>query len=156
MSTNLDGFNAEEQEGMRSFEAIPRGEYLAMVTESEMKPTKANDGSYLEFVWQIVDGEFKGRNLWSRLNLNNKNQQAVDIAKRELGDICKAARVLRPKDSGELHGIPIVLKVGVEKRSDNGELTNNIKGYAAAANAATAPAAPAPAAAKTPEKPPWA
>lgn len=156
---NLDGFDADQQEGMRSFDALPKGNYLAMATESEMKDTKANDGSaYLQFTWEIIDGEHKGRMLWSRLNLKNKNQTAVDIANRELGDICKACKIMKPKDSSELHGIPIVVNVGVEKRKDTGDITNRIKGYGPAGGAsppAAVAATPAPASAPA-EKPPWA
>ena len=162
---NLEGFDAEQQEEMKSFDALPKGDYLAMAIESEMKDTKAGDGAYLQFTWQIIDGEFKGRNLWSRLNLRNPNQTAMDIANRELGDICKACKILKPKDSSELHGIPVVLNVAVEKRKDTGDMTNRIKGYKAAMGSAQAPSptiaasavTTAPAAAAAPaEKPPWA
>ena len=163
---NLEGFDAEQQEEMKSFDALPKGDYLAMAIESEMKDTKAGDGAYLQFTWQIIDGEFKGRNLWSRLNLRNPNQTAIDIANRELGDICKACKILKPKDSSELHGIPVMLNVAVEKRKDTGDMTNRIKGYKAAgggvpaatptpaAIAQLAPTTPTPAAPA--EKPPWA
>jgi len=38
--------------------------------------------------------------------------------------------VLAPKDSVELHNLPLQITVKVKKRDDNGELTNEIKGYA--------------------------
>ncbi len=156
---NLDGFDAEQQQSMRTFDALPKGDYLGMITDSEMKDTKAGDGKYLQLTWEIVEGEAKGRSLWSRLNLENKSQQAVDIAKRELGDICKAIGVLRPKDSMDLHGKLVVLSVSVKKRNDTGERTNDIKGYKAAngsAPQASQTAAPQAASAPVADKPPWA
>lgn len=153
---NLDGFDAEQQESMQSFDALPKGDYLAMATESEMKDTKSGDGAYLQITWEVVDGEHKGRLLWSRLNLKNPSQKAVEIAQRELGDICKACNVLRPKDSSELHDIPIVLKVGVEKRKDTGDMTNRIKGYAVASGGGPAASTQAPPPVTEADKPPWA
>ena len=38
---------------------IPAGKNLAVVTDSEMKPTKSGNGSYLELTLQIIDGEYK-------------------------------------------------------------------------------------------------
>ena len=155
-----EGFDADKQGPMRSFDVLPKDDYLAMATESEIKDTKdtRNNNKILQFTWKIIDGEHKGRILWSSLNIVNDNKTAADIAYRELGAIGKACGVKTPKESSELHGIPIVLSVGVEKRNDTGEMTNRIQGYRAPAGAvpasvvAAAPVAAAPAAAK----PPWA
>lgn len=133
---DLNGFNANDYEPLGDFEAIPAGNYSAMATDSETKKTKAGTGSYLQLVWEIIDGPHAGRKLWSRLNLDNPNSKAVEIAKRELSSICRAIGVFNPGDSQELHNIPVVLKVGVEKRKDTGEMTNRIKGYDAMDGAA--------------------
>jgi hypothetical protein len=77
---DLDGFNAHEVEPTASFEAIPAGKYLAAITDSEMKPTKNGSGSYLQLTFTILEGEYKGRVVWARLNLVNPNQTAVKIA----------------------------------------------------------------------------
>ncbi len=128
---NLQGYDASNHEPLGDFEALPKGEYRAMATDSEMKDTKAGTGSYLQIVWELLDEEHQGRKLWSRLNLDNPNTTAVEIAQRELSSICRATGVLRPKDSAEFHNIPVVLKVGVEKRKDTGEFANRVQGYVA-------------------------
>ena len=99
---DLNGFNANQVEPTTEFEAIPAGKYLAMITESEMKPTKSGAGSYLQLTFQILEGPYKGRFLWSRLNLNNANGTAVQIARSELSAICRAVGVMTPSDSVEL------------------------------------------------------
>lgn len=145
---NLDGFDANEHEPLAELGALPAGEYLAMATESEMKQTKSGNGEYLQITWKVIDGPAKDRLLWSRLNLKNQNQTAVEIAKRELSAICHAVGVIRPKRSEELHGVPVLLKVSTRKRPDTGELTNEIKGYKPATekpqNTAAKPAKDAP------------
>jgi hypothetical protein len=128
---NLDGFNAHDVEPNTAFEPIPAGKYLAAIIASETKPTKSGGGSYLELTLSILDGEYKGRQLWSRLNLRNSNATAVKIARGDLSAICRAINVMQPKDSVDLHNLPLVINVKLKKRTDNDELTNEIKGYEA-------------------------
>ena len=127
---NLNGFNANEVEPTSTFEPLPAGKYLAAITESEMKPTKSGSGSYLQLTFTVLEGEYKNRVLWARLNLNNPNATAVKIARGELSAICRAVGVLQPRDSVDLHNLPLVITVKLKKRDDTGELTNEIKGYA--------------------------
>ena len=126
---NLNGFNANEVEPTASFEAIPAGKYPAVITDSEMKPTKNGQGSYLQLTFTILEGQHKGRVLWARLNLANPNQTAVKIAQSELSAVCRAVGVMTPRDSVELHNIPLLITVKVKKRDDTGELTNEVKGF---------------------------
>lgn len=149
---NLNGFNAQEVDPAVGFDPIPAGNYLAVVTETEMKPTKAGDGKYLQLTFQVLEGEFKGRLVWARLNLENANATTVKIARAELSAICRAVGVMAPKDSVELHNLPLVIKVGCKKRQDTGEVTNVIKGY----ERKGAPAAARPSAAGAAgSQPPW-
>ena len=127
---NLNGFDANEVDPAMSFDPIPAGKYLAVITESEMKETKAGTGEYLQLTFQIIEGEFKNRLLWARLNLNNSNATTVKIARAELSAICRAVGVMAPKDSVELHNLPLVIMVKLKKRDDTGEMTNELKGYA--------------------------
>ncbi len=147
----LNGFNANDVDPNFAFDALPAGRYLAVITESEMKPTKSGDGQYLQFTFQILEGECQGRLVWSRLNLDNPNATAVKIARAELSAICRAVGVPAPKDSVELHNIPLLITVAQKARDDTGEMTNVIKGYAKKDAAAAPPAA----AARTNGTPPW-
>ncbi|MBS0208861.1 MAG: DUF669 domain-containing protein [Planctomycetes bacterium] len=126
----LKGFDANEVEPATDFEPIPAGKYLAVITESELKPNKLGTGSYLQLTFQVIEGEFKGRFLWARLNLDHPNATAVKIARAELSAVCRAVGVTSPNDSFELHDLPLLISVKSKKRADTGELTNEIKGYA--------------------------
>jgi hypothetical protein len=148
---DLSGFDANQVEPSSDLDPIPAGKYLAVVTESEMAPNKAGTGHYLKLTFQIIEGQFKNRLLWTRLNLDNPNATAVQIARGELSAICRAVGVLAPSDSVELHNLPLVIHVKCKKRTDTGEITNEIKGYAK--KETPPPAAPAtPVAGSTP---PW-
>ena len=126
---NLNNFDARTVDPATTFEPIPAGRYLAAVTGSEMKSTKNGNGSYLELEFVVLEGEFKGRKLWARLNLDNPNATAVQIARSELSAICRAVGVMQPRDSIELHNLALQISVKCKKREDTGEIVNEIKGY---------------------------
>jgi hypothetical protein len=148
---DLRGFDANTVEPAGDFDPIPAGKYLAVITESEMKPTKAGTGNYLQLTFQVIDGPYANRLLWARLNLDNPNDTARKIAQGELSAICRAVGVLAPNDSVELHNLPLLIHVRCKKRSDTGEITNEVKGYSKKESPA-APSNNAPAAKTTP---PW-
>lgn len=127
---NLIGFDASQVPEQQDFSALPEGKYVVIATASEMKPTKAGTGQFLQFTFEVLDGQYKGRKLWARLNLVNPNQTAVDIAQRELAAICRAVGVLKPSDSAELHNKPMLVTVGVEL-DDRKRESNIIKKYEA-------------------------
>jgi hypothetical protein len=128
---DLNGFDANEIEPAGDFEPIPKGRYVAVIVDSELKTTKAGTGEYLELTFQITEGEFANRLLWARLNLKNPNPQAVKIARKDLSAICHAVRVLRPRDSSELHNLPLIVHVKLKKRSDTDEMVNEVKAFSA-------------------------
>ena len=78
------------------------------------------------------------------------------MAQRELNSICHAVGKLRVADTEELHGIPMLVKLGFQK--DNAE-RNEPKGYKPATSAAaSSPGATAATAAGAPatRRGPWA
>ena len=127
MSGNLAGFNANEHEPS-SFDALPAGDYDVCITASELKATKAGTGKYLQLTLQVLGGQYKNRKLFDRLNIENPNPTAVQIAKGTLSAICRAVGVLTPDDSAQLHNLGMKAVVRVEKDAD-GNPTNAIKGY---------------------------
>lgn len=122
-------FDANQVEPQAPLEPVPSGLYTVMITESEMKATKAGDGQYLELVLQIVDGDFKGRKIWDRLNLFSRNQTAVQIAQSTLSAICHAVNVIQVQDSQQLHDKPLVAKVVFMPSKDGFAEKNEVKGY---------------------------
>ena len=135
----LLNFNANNVNLTPSFEPLPAGNYEMVIVDSEMKSTRSGTGSYLQLALEVITGTFTGRKLWARLNLQNQNRKAVEIAERELASICHAVGVLEPTDSCELHNLPLIVKVDVRIDPVNGEKTNEIKGYAAKVKQATLP-----------------
>lgn len=125
---NLAGFDASTVGDQEEFTVVPEGDYPMIITASEMKATKNGAGEFLQLVLEIIDGPYKGSRVFDRLNLNNPNPTAVDIAQRALGAICKAVGVIKPADSAELHNKPLLAKVTIGTDSKQRE-TNEIRRY---------------------------
>lgn len=126
---------------------LPEGTYKAVITDSEMRATRAGTGHFLNFTWEITSGEHKGRKVWANYNVDNPNEKAVEIAKRDLASVCTAMGKDGFADSQDLHFHEIEVLVKVREASNGYPASNEIRGYSAPASSATAPAAPAPAAA---------
>lgn len=126
----LTGFDANTVEPNQPLTPIPANWYKAVFTASEEKPTKAQTGSYLQLECQIIEGEFSGRKLQERLNLNNPNVTAVEIAQRTLSGICRAVGVMTPRMSSDLHDKPFMVKVAVKPGDATYGPSNEIKEYA--------------------------
>lgn len=131
MTGNLSNlnFDANAVQPQESFEPIPAGWYECMIVESEMKPTKSGTGQYLQLRLDVTEGQYANRVLFERLNLDNPNATAVEIAQRTLSAICHATGVLQPRDSSDLHNIPLSVKVSVRPAGNGYEANNDIKGY---------------------------
>lgn len=138
-------FNAAAVEPKKAFDLVPAGQYVAMITESEVKPNKAGTGQMLKLTFQLVEPPFAGRKVFANLNVQHTNQQAEQIAQAELSAICHAVGVLQLADSAQLHNRPLRIKVGIRKDSTGTyEDQNVIRGYEAVGQSSAAPfAAPA-------------
>jgi len=111
-----------------SREPLPRGMYQVIVIESAIKPTLAGTGEYIELTLQVVDGEFAGRRVWDRLNVNNPNKTAEDIAKRQLQELCLAASVANLTETEQLHDIPVLAEIDLDRKDQS---RNRVMGYQA-------------------------
>jgi hypothetical protein len=123
-------FNANEVEPNSGFDPLPDGKYTAVITDSEMKSIKDNTGKYLRLEFTITEGQYKGRKVWDNLCLEHPKKQTVQIARGNLSAICRAVGVLEPQDSAQLHNLPLQITVRCKKREDNGDISNEVRGYA--------------------------
>lgn len=139
-------FDATNIDTTSQYDAIPADDYEAMVTGSAMKTTRDGSGEYLELTLEIQSGQFQGRRLWDRLNLRNRNAKAVEIAQKQLAQLCHAVNVLQVQTPEQLHNRPFVMKVSVKNDPERG-MSNEVKGYKARAAMQQAPAFQAPRAA---------
>lgn len=150
-----------------SYGPLPPGEYECMIVKSQTKTTKAGTGSYLELEMHIISGDHTGRRHWERLNLDNPSKQTVEIARKQLAQLCLALDMaeqhgdqilINIKDSSALHDKPFVAQLDIDKKD---ETRNILRGCRAISGAPVSPAklaapkAPPPAAASAKSARPW-
>jgi len=123
------GFNPAEVENMGDgFKVLPPGIYTVIIVESEVADTKTTGGKLLNLTYQVVDGAYTGDSLTDRINIVNKHEVAQKIGLSQLKNICDAiGHGGQLKDSTQLHGKPLSVKVGIEpfKNKDGKELQSN-------------------------------
>jgi hypothetical protein len=138
-------FDANDYKPSGSPDPIPAAWYKMAITDSDRKPNSKKTGSYLEFWFTVLEGEHVGRKVPARLNDDNPSAQCVEIAKGNESAICRSIGIMVPRDTVELHNVPLMVKVGLEKTD---AMRNVILGYAPvqsqAAPVAPQAAAPAP------------
>lgn len=153
-----------------SYGPLPAGEYECMVMSTDTRPTKAGTGNYLELTISIISGEHSGRRHWERLNLDNPNKQTVDIARKQLAQLCLAVGLAEQRgdeieinitDSSVLHDRPFVAELGIDKKDPSKNVIWNYRSISgppvspAKLAASKPPAPPAPPAAAGRPARPW-
>lgn len=105
-------FDPSKLEPREEIGAIPTDEYIVMITDSGMKDTSTPGGQYLELAHTVLDGPFKGRKVWARLNIINPSADTVKYAQYDLEKIAKAVgHVGVLQDSQQLHNKPHLIRV---------------------------------------------
>jgi hypothetical protein len=133
-------FDSSEVEPSTGFDLMPPGEYQAVITRTERKPTKSGGNEMLVLEFEVIDTVCNGRKLWVNLNIWHSNPTAVDLSRKDLSAVCRAVGVKRMERTEELENKPLIIKVAIKPRKDNGENENRIVGYLPSATKA-APAA---------------
>jgi hypothetical protein len=129
-------FTSDDHDDMNDFTPIPAGDVNAKIIESDIVPTKAAKeaidsgavteevamaeiGSRLNFKFEVIDGDHKGRTFFVGLNITNKNPKAVEISQKELATICRACNKVTVGDTSDLHGIPMLITLKVTEGDAN-------------------------------------
>lgn len=124
-----DVFVPEEAEDS-PFAPIPADWYEAEIVKSELKTTSDKTGKYLALTFKVTDGEHEGRMLFTNLNLVNKSEVAVRIARSDLKAICAAVgHEDELEDSEDLHNSPLMIKVSIKPETAQWPAKNEIKSY---------------------------
>jgi hypothetical protein len=150
-------FDATQVAPSAAREPVPAGTYLAHIIESDVQPLKSGNGTALKLVFEVMDGEHKGRKVIERLNIQHTSAQTQQIAQSQLSALCHAVGAHQVQDSAALHFKPVKIVVVVRPAQGEYGPQNSVKGFepAGAAKAFSAPAQPA-ANTSAPGAPAWA
>lgn len=132
-------FNAAEVQPS-SFEAIPTGTYEAVISNSESRPMKSGNGMGFNLEFEIISGECKGRKVFAWITFEHRTSpDAQRIGREQLSAICRAVGVTQLNDTAQLHNLPLLIVVALDK---NDPTRNIIKGFKAVKSVGAGAAAP--------------
>jgi len=141
---------------------IPEGSYTANVTQAELKTTNDGTGQYIKLRLDITGPSHQGRVVFANLNIKNASLRAEEIGKQQLGEIMRAIGLARVRDTDELIGAALKIRVAIrpsrtdERTGKTYDAANEVKGYSAiGGTAAPAAKAAAPTAVSKGATPPW-
>ena len=119
-------FNAAEID-TTSRDAILSGTYEAVVTDSEMRATKNGLGMGINLTFEILsEGPAKGRKVFVWINYEHPKVEVQRIGREELASLCKAVGVTDLTDTVQLHNLPLLITVGLDR---NDPTRNVVKAY---------------------------
>ncbi len=104
----------------------PPGDYPIRIEGSETQDTKAGTGQFIKLTIMVLDGDIAGTEITDRINFDNPNPIAVEIAKKTMGQL--AFILNKPlSDDQQLLGLECILRVTVTEPKNGKPAGNNFK-----------------------------
>lgn len=91
-----------------------------------MKQTKAGNGHYVELVLRILEGEFQGKKVWNRINIDNPSAKCVEIGCAQLAALGLALGIANLTTVQQLVNGVVIAHVKVDGEQ------NDVRTYSAA------------------------
>ena len=136
LNANLKGVD-ENDAGGGDWRALPAGEYVCEISESDYKQTQAGNGMVLKLKFAVLEEGFQGKSFYDNLTLEHPKPQTVQIAKARLKQLAIGCGLPNPEyveRSEDLHSLPVLVKLNrVKGRNsqfcDSDGFENNVIGY---------------------------
>jgi len=156
MANLNETYNASDLPESSSFDPVPAGTYTAVITEAELKQTKAGTGQYIKTRYDIIGPTHQGRVIYSNLNIRNPNPKAEEIGRQQLGELMRAIGLSSVSDTDQLIGGICQIKVSIKPTDGQYDVSNEVKGWRAIGGSSAPVPAAADKAAEAVRKAPWA
>lgn len=152
---NIASFSQRADEiPAQDFAPIPDGFYTADVKAAELKDTKDGTGQYINLQFSITGPTHAGRVVFSIVNIKNNNPKAEEIGLRQLKELRVACGIATLRDTDELIGHTVKIKVKTQKSEEYGD--KNVVVAFQSVNASGMPSAGSATPAASASTPPWA
>jgi hypothetical protein len=150
-------YSAAELQPSQSYDLLPAGWYTAIITDAELKDTKAGTGKYIKVRYDITGPSSQGRCVFGNFNIQNPNPKAEEIGRQQLGDMMRALGLAAVNDTEQLLNGHLTIKIDVRPGSGDYGPQNEVKGWRSnTGSMPPLPASAAPAGVTGAKPPPWA
>jgi len=123
--------NKMDNLGEQEYSLVPEGWYNATIKDVNIKPTKDGTGKMMNFRFDITGPSHANRVVFVGLNVQNRSPQAEEMAQRDLKSIRTALGLSVIKNTDQLIGKSLKIKVGIKKASGEYAAKNTAVSYAA-------------------------
>ena len=104
------------------YSPVEEGWYPAIIRSVEIHTTKAGNGRYAKFRFDITGQKAAGRVIFSNLNIQNPNAQAEEIGRRQIGAIGRAIGLVDViRDTDQLVNGSLEIYVTIRKSEQYGD-----------------------------------
>ena len=114
----------------QDYTPIPDGTYNAEIKSAEMKDTKDGTGQYINMALTVLGPTHANRIVFAMINIVNKNPAAEEIGLRQLKELRIACGLASLRDTDELIGRTLKIKVKTQKSDSYGD-KNVVSAYLA-------------------------
>jgi len=136
------GFDLNEyQSEERSYEPLPKGEYVLKCTDAELKDTRSG-GQMIAAAFEVVSGKYANRKVWNNFNIHNNSEKAQKIGREQVAAWARAAGKPNASSFDELLERQFTAVLDIEKGTDGYADKNRIVGYVSADSAPAPKPAP--------------
>jgi hypothetical protein len=122
LTTVLDqAFDTESESGSPDFEPLPKGQYVASITDAKVGPLKSGKGQAVQLTWEVEGDKYAGRLIFDRVIVTHESEKAQKFGRQKFKDIATACDVTgQVTDLSVLLNKPCLVSVKIEE-DDNGE-----------------------------------
>lgn len=112
-----DPFDPSKEEGSPKFTLLPKGNYVACITDAKVVTYKTGKGQGVSLTWEIEgDGPYAGRKVFDCVTISHESEDARRIGRQKFKDICDACGITDPVTDVEvLRNKSCSLFVGIEE-----------------------------------------
>lgn len=122
LTTTLgEAFDVEKEEGSPEFEPLPKGQYVASITDARVGALKSGKGQAVLLTWEIEGGKYANRLVFDRVIVSHESAEAMKFGRRKFKDIADACGVTgQITDLSVICHKPCLVSVKIET-DDSGE-----------------------------------
>lgn len=131
--------NAADYVSDKSYDLVPPGWYVARITDSTVKATKAGTGKYISVRYDIIGPTHQGRVIFGSLHISNPNAAAERIGREQLSDLLRSIGLATLSDTQQLIGATCQIKVAIQAGNDGYQDRNEVKGWKVTSDAVRGP-----------------
>jgi hypothetical protein len=122
LTTTLEqAFDVATEEGSPDFEPLPKGQYVASITDAKVGPLKSGKGQAVSLTWEVEGDKYAGRLIFDRVIVNHESAKAMKFGRQKFKDIATACGITdQITDLSVLLNKPCLVSVKIEE-DDSGE-----------------------------------